>query len=356
MVTFSRSLLIALLFSTWASIAQEGTVLIDTSKGIDNTVDPAVTEIKDLSESLNEVEETTPEPDDVDIPDTTSEPTILIDTRKGIDQTKDDISIEETESASEPDTSPETTSEPIILIDKTKGIDETLSPDATEINEISESLKNIDSKEPIDDVGISKPDEIKPAVALPAATPKKPSAKTPAVTTAPGKKVEPKQAAKLPKIVPKSVETKDQFTIDPDKWLPRDNDLRLLEIRVAQYKLEDVIPAYQYEDVVLIPIGILSELLDIAIKVKPGSAQGFIFKEEWTFMLDTTRAEVILQGKPESYDRSLVHELDDDIYVESNLLSKWMLMTLDIDLFSSRMWITSKEKLPFLKRLEREQR
>ena len=345
MVTFSRSLPIALLFITWVSFAEEGTVLIDTSKGIDNTVDSAITELNELSESLNEADEPASEAEDVDIPATTSEPTLLIDTRRGIDRTEDDISTEETEPASESDISPAGTTEPIILIDKTKGIDKTLSPDATEINKISESLKKFDTKETTD-VDVSQPE----------ATPKKSPIKTPVVTTAPDKKIKPKPAAKLPKIVPKSVETKDQFTIDPDKWLPRDNDLRILEIRVAQYKLEDVIPAYKYEDVVLIPIGTLSELLDIAITIKPGSAQGFIFKEEWTFMLDTTRAEVVLQGKPESYDSSLVHELDDDIYVESNLLSKWMLMTLDIDLFSSRMWVTSKEKLPFLKRLEREQR
>ena len=42
-------------------------------------------------------------------------------------------------------------------------------------------------------------------------------------------------------------------------------------------------------------------------------------------MMDTARAEVVLLGKPESYDRTLVHELDDDIYIESNLLSKWLL-------------------------------
>ena len=68
---------------------------------------------------------------------------------------------------------------------------------------------------------------------------------------------------------------------DKENWTPRDDDLRILEMRVDLYRLEDVIAAYQRKDMLLIPMGALAEILDLAIDVNPGDgvAQGFLFKE-----------------------------------------------------------------------------
>ena len=41
-------------------------------------------------------------------------------------------------------------------------------------------------------------------------------------------------------------------TPEKTQWLPRDNDLRILEVKVQSYKFEDFVPAYQYQDVVLL--------------------------------------------------------------------------------------------------------
>ena len=139
-------------------------------------------------------------------------------------------------------------------------------------------------------------------------------------------------------------------------WTPGDQDLRILEIRVKQYTLDDVIAAYQYKDIILLPLGALSEILDIAIEVGPETASGFVLHEDRSFFLDPRRHQVTLQGVVESYDPDKVHVLLDDTYVESNLLGKWLGMTFDVDLFSARVWVRSPEPLPFEKRLEREQR
>ena len=351
MVTFSRISPFALLFVAWASIAEDSNVLLDNAKGIDNTLGPAATELNNLSKSLKSDEDFEPEatieeeieensganPDET--PGELSEPTVLIDNTKGIDNTLEPAATEEPAEEipdTVPDSSPSSLSEPTILIDKTKGIDKTIDPEAIELKELSDSLKNIEKTIPTTTI---KP----PVVSLP-------------VTTTPDKSVGIAPAPTLPGISYKANETKEQKAATIENWTPRNSDLRILEVRVAQYKLDDVIAAYQYEDIVLLPLGALAEMLDLAISVQPGSAQGFIIREDWTFILDTTRSEVILQGTPEKYDRLLIRELDDDIYVESALLSRWLLMTFDIDLFSSRMTISSKEKLPFIKRLEREER
>ena len=145
--------------------------------------------------------------------------------------------------------------------------------------------------------------------------------------------------------------------VEPE-WSPTDDDLRILEIRVGKYKLEDVLPTYQYQDSLLIPIGLISELLDIAVNSSPGdgTASGFMLKEENTFFLDTSRGTVTIKGIIQAYDPTLVYTLDDDIYVESDLFSKWFPIGLDIDLFASIVWITSEEPLPFEKQIERKER
>jgi len=146
----------------------------------------------------------------------------------------------------------------------------------------------------------------------------------------------------------------EQTLTDKHRWSPRDTDLRILEVRVSTFVLEDVIAAYRYQDVTLLPLGAISDALDIALEFKNNTASGFVFKEENTFFLDTTRATITLKGKETSYDRELVHVLDDDIYVESGLLGKWLGVKLDVDLFTSRLHVRSDEPLPFEKRLKRE--
>lgn len=145
---------------------------------------------------------------------------------------------------------------------------------------------------------------------------------------------------------------------DKENWTPRDDDLRILEMRVDLYRLEDVIAAYQRKDMLLIPMGALAEILDLAIDVNPGDgvAQGFLFKENNTLFLDTSRNEVIIRGETQSYNNKFVYVLDDDIYVDASLLSKWFDIKINADLFSSTVKITSENPFPFLVKMEREER
>lgn len=145
---------------------------------------------------------------------------------------------------------------------------------------------------------------------------------------------------------------------DAPGWTPRDDDLRILAMRVEQYRLEEVLAAYQYNNMLLIPMGALSYTLDLAVDVNPGEgiAQGFLFNEETTFYLDTSRNEVIIKGESSSYNSNLVHVLEDDIYVDSILLSKWFDLKINADLFSSTVKITSDNAFPFIVKMEREER
>jgi hypothetical protein len=146
--------------------------------------------------------------------------------------------------------------------------------------------------------------------------------------------------------------------LNPEKWTPRDEDLRILEMRVETYKLEDILPAYQRKDYLIVPLGYLSEVLDLAIDVDIGNgvAKGFFFKEDNTIYLDTSRSEVIINNTNIQYNQNLVYVLDDDIYVDASLLSKWLNISINADLLASVVTIKSEQKFPFIIRMEREEK
>ncbi|MFT5218606.1 MAG: hypothetical protein ACI9LO_001312 [Planctomycetota bacterium] len=143
---------------------------------------------------------------------------------------------------------------------------------------------------------------------------------------------------------------------DNKNWTPDSLDLRILELRVKQYTFDDVVAGYQFEDIVLLPLGAISEIIDLAIDVGEQSASGFVINQNRTLFLDIPRNEITLQGVLKKYDPDKVHVLFNDIYVESNLLGDWLNMTFDVDLFAARVWIQSEEPLPFQQQLERDKR
>jgi hypothetical protein len=81
-----------------------------------------------------------------------------------------------------------------------------------------------------------------------------------------------------------------------------------------------------------------------------------MFTEDKTIYLDTSRNEITINGITRFYNKELVYVLDDDIYVDANLMSKWFDISIDADLFSATVKIRSEQPFPFIVRMEREQR
>lgn len=146
--------------------------------------------------------------------------------------------------------------------------------------------------------------------------------------------------------------------LNSDNWTPRDEDLRILQIQVERYRLEDILPTYQRKDYLLVPLGYMSEILDLAVEVDIGTgiAKGFVFNESNTFYLDASRGEVIIKGVRATYNKLLVYVLDDDIYVDGSLLSQWFDITINADLFASSITFKSKNQFPFILRMQREEK
>ncbi|MES2758930.1 MAG: carboxypeptidase-like regulatory domain-containing protein [Pseudomonadota bacterium] len=139
---------------------------------------------------------------------------------------------------------------------------------------------------------------------------------------------------------------------------PAEADTVVLEVRLGRHLLSEAVNAYQYPHGVFLPLGEMARLLTIAVKTEAGAgrAGGFLLNEQRTFHLDVLRREVIIDGRREAFDRSMVKLEADDIYVASTLLARWLPVDLALDLSSLSVIVTPRETLPLQAGLDRQQR
>ncbi len=106
----------------------------------------------------------------------------------------------------------------------------------------------------------------------------------------------------------------------------------------------------------LLPLGDFARALDFSIAVEPenGRADGWFLREERIFSLDVARREVIVEAKRKSYPAALVELHEDDIFVDTRLLSRWFPVNVRFNLPNLTVKIVSLEPLPLEQRLARE--
>jgi hypothetical protein len=133
-------------------------------------------------------------------------------------------------------------------------------------------------------------------------------------------------------------------------------NLLIFELHLDSSTLADSMTVYEAGNDLLIPLGELTRLLTLGITVDPSArvASGFILNEERFFRLDLATRIVTLAGGSETFDPAQVRWLDDDIYVASRLLQRWLPLDLKIDLSTLIIDVVPREKLPLQYRLERE--
>jgi len=134
-------------------------------------------------------------------------------------------------------------------------------------------------------------------------------------------------------------------------------NLILLEVRLGSQQLSDGITAYEIGRHVFLPLGEMSRLLTLAVRVTDeGRASGYILTEDRNFSLDVAEGAVHTGGKREELDRTQVKVEAEDIYVDSRLLARWLPADLDIDMPSLALKVRPREPLPLQERLARRQR
>lgn len=132
--------------------------------------------------------------------------------------------------------------------------------------------------------------------------------------------------------------------------------LLVMEVLLDGQLLSDSFSAYQDERQVLLPLGELARLLTMAIKVQPaqGSATGIVLKEDRPFALNLAESLVSVSGREQVFEPRMAVVIGDDIYVSTQLLSRWLPLDLAVDLQTLQLRIKPREKLPLQERMERE--
>lgn len=135
-----------------------------------------------------------------------------------------------------------------------------------------------------------------------------------------------------------------------------ETEILILEVLVERYLASRGILGYRHEDRVLLPVGELAAVLELAITVDPqaGLAEGWINEEKNRFRLDVPGRSVTVDGHQMGLDEPCLYVDPDDIYVDSEVLSRWWPLNMEVDLRGMRVKLAARSPVPLVSRLERE--
>lgn len=135
-----------------------------------------------------------------------------------------------------------------------------------------------------------------------------------------------------------------------------ESSIVLFQIQIDEHVLTDSLNAFQFGQKFFLPLGEMSSLMSIGIRAYPaeGAGRGFIRSGNKSFSLSIANSSVMLADKSNQFDPADVLLQDDDIYVESKLLAKWLLVDFKINLNSLSIKLEPREPLALQARLARE--
>ncbi len=137
-----------------------------------------------------------------------------------------------------------------------------------------------------------------------------------------------------------------------------EEEVLLFALRLDQALLSSTFPGFDARGGTLLPLGEFCRLLDLAIQCDPqrGRAEGFFLRESRRFSLDVQAGTLTLDGRLQRFDRSSVELHQDDIYVDTALLARWLPLGIRVDRRSATITVVPVEPLPIQERWQRELR
>ena len=136
-----------------------------------------------------------------------------------------------------------------------------------------------------------------------------------------------------------------------------EENLLVMEVRIEKRSTGHGLIAFQHEAGVVLPLGELCAILELAIVVDPdqGTAQGWIVDEDRTFALNLAARTVTIGGNIVPLPPASVARDENDIYILSSVLEQWLPVDLVINLPRMHVMINPRETLPFQSRLKRDE-
>lgn len=126
-------------------------------------------------------------------------------------------------------------------------------------------------------------------------------------------------------------------------------------LKINGIQMEEFVPGYTQNSHNYIALGSFAQVMEFPITVdaEKHTAKGWFVREGNT--LDINNYSISLKGQPGQLDKSAILFLDDDIYVDTVVVSSWLNASLNIDEPNMLLNITSRTPFPFEERLRRQQ-
>ena len=140
----------------------------------------------------------------------------------------------------------------------------------------------------------------------------------------------------------------------PVSW-PED-DLLICELLLGRYTVSKEIAVYVTEKGIMLPLGAISDAMEIPIEVKPdeGLASGYLYEKSNLFDLNFGQGTGSIFGTSVALDTVNAGATYDDIYIELNTFARWFRWKIEFNRLDMRLSVTPEKKLPIQMRWERE--
>lgn len=134
-----------------------------------------------------------------------------------------------------------------------------------------------------------------------------------------------------------------------------EENLIILQLHLNDIVFEEYIEGYYNDTGYFISMKQLALTLDLALNVnaEEGYIDGWVIKEENTLDVDIYDGKALLGDEKIYFSPDLVVKIDDDIYVDHLLLSKWLPAGMDIDPLQLLLHVSSHKNFPIQDRLRR---
>lgn len=135
-----------------------------------------------------------------------------------------------------------------------------------------------------------------------------------------------------------------------------DEDLLVLSVVVDQYTASEAMIGYKHGDKVLVPVGELAAALEYSIVSIPERhlVEGWMIDEGQVFRIDLRAGAIEAGGETHALEAECAFVNEYDVYVTTDVLSRWWPMTFEFDPRQLKIDIIPQGPIPLLKRLERQ--
>ncbi|WP_116091291.1 hypothetical protein [Sphingomonas crusticola] len=135
-----------------------------------------------------------------------------------------------------------------------------------------------------------------------------------------------------------------------------EDQLLLLELRFSGHTLSDAMSTYATDQGVYLPLGELSRILEMDIRIDGTRATGTIGAARAPLLLDIAALQLSVGGRTIPVTRNQALVAGGDIYLRQDLLQAVLPIRLELDTSSLAATLTPRERLPFQDSEERRAR